>query len=147
MELSRALGDGPDYYLLLIATGFAAVAAAPVVCVFLWCRLWFGPAGGFLAAFAAEPVYFGARTLAETFAGHLLVVALWVLEPGYRVASRRRLFLGGALLGLVLVTRVQLAPALAACFCGRIGGRSARGSRQSRPASPRCWRRREPSTP
>jgi hypothetical protein len=120
MELSRALGDGPDYYLPLIAAGFAAVAAAPVVCAFLWCRLWFGAAGGLLAALAvaiaAEPVYFGARTLSESFAGHLLVVALWVLEPGYRVASRRRLFLGGALLGLILVTRVQLAPALAAAF-------------------------------
>ncbi|TLZ35413.1 MAG: hypothetical protein E6K32_17620, partial [Gammaproteobacteria bacterium] len=117
MELSRIIGDGPDYYLPVIAVGFAALAAAPVVCCFLWCRPLFGVGGALLAALAiavaAEPVYFGARTLSETVAGHLLVVALWVLEPGYRVIVRRRLFVGGALLGLVFVTRVQLAPAVA----------------------------------
>jgi phosphatidylinositol glycan class B len=116
MELSRLIGDGPDYYLPVIAVGFAALAAAPVVCCFLWCRPLFGVTGALLAglavAVAAEPVYFGARTLSETVAGHLLVVALWVLEPGYPVISRRRLFVGGALLGLVFATRVQLAPAI-----------------------------------
>jgi hypothetical protein len=117
MELSRIIGDGPDYYLPVIAIGFAALAAAPVVCCFLWCRPLFGVAGALLAglavAVAAEPVYFGARTLSETVAAHLLVLALWVLEPGYLVISRRRLFAGGALLALVFATRVQLAPALA----------------------------------
>jgi hypothetical protein len=117
MELSRIFGDGPAYYLPVIAVGFATLAAAPVVCAFLWCRPLFGVGGALLAglavAVAAEPVYFGARTLSETVAGHLLVVALWVLEPGYLVISRRRLFTGGSLLGLVLATRLQLAPAVA----------------------------------
>jgi phosphatidylinositol glycan class B len=117
MELSRILGDGPAYYLPVIAVGFAVLAAAPVVCAFLWCRPVFGVGGALLAGFAvavaAEPVYFGARTLSETVAGHLLVVALWALEPGYVVIFRRRLFVGGALLGLVFATRMQLAPALA----------------------------------
>ncbi len=117
MELSRIIGDGPDYYLPVIAVSFAALATAPVVCCFLWCRPLFGTTGALIAglavAIAAEPVYFGARTLSETVAGHLLVVALWLLEPGYPVGSQRRLFVGGALLGLSLMTRVQLAPALA----------------------------------
>jgi phosphatidylinositol glycan class B len=117
MELSRIIGDGPDYYLPVIAVGFAALAAAPVVCCFLWCRPLFGVTGALLAglavAVAAEPVYFGARTLSETVAAHLLVVALWVLEPGYLVISRSRLFVGGALLSLVFAARVQLAPAIA----------------------------------
>ncbi len=117
MELSRIIGNGPDYYLPVIAVGFAALAAAPVVCCFLWCRPLFGVTGallaGFAVAIAAEPVYFGARTLSETVAGHLLVAALWVLEPGYPVICRRQLFVGGALLGLVLAIRVQLAPASA----------------------------------
>ena len=116
MELSRIIGDGPDYYLPVIAVGFAGLAAAPVVCCFLWCRPLLGVAGALLAglavAVAAEPVYFGARTLSETVAGHLLVVGIWALEPGYPVVSRRRLFYGGALLGLVFATRVQLAPAI-----------------------------------
>jgi hypothetical protein len=117
MELSRISGDGPDYYLPVIAVGFAALAAAPVVCCFLWCRPLFGVTGALLAglavAIAAEPVYFGARTLSETVAGHLLIVAIWALEPGYPVISRRRQFVGGALLGFVFATRVQLAPAIA----------------------------------
>lgn len=117
MELSRIIGDGPDYYLPVIAVGFAALAAAPVVCCFLWCRPAFGLRGallgGMVVAVAPELVYFGARTLSEVVAAHLLVIALHVLEPGYRVTSRRRLFAGGALLALVFVTRVQLLPAVA----------------------------------
>jgi hypothetical protein len=58
-------------------------------------------------------VYFGGRTLSEIVAAHLLIIALYILEPGYRVTSRQRLFSGGALLGLVFVLRIQLGPALA----------------------------------
>ena len=117
MEFARIGGDGPDYYIPLIASSFAALAAAPVICSFLWGRRLFGLFGGWIAgavvAVAPEAVYFGARTLSETVAAHLLIVALYILEPGYRVTSRRRLFSGGALLGLVFVLRIQLAPALA----------------------------------
>jgi phosphatidylinositol glycan class B len=117
MELSRLAGEGPRYYLPLIAGGFAVLGAAPVVCSFLWCRPLFGALGSLLAAAAIavspELVYFGARTLSEVVAGHVLVIALYVLEPGYLVTSYRRLVIGGALLGLVFVTRVQLAPAVA----------------------------------
>jgi hypothetical protein len=117
MELSRIAGDGPGYYLPLIGGSFAALGAAPVVCSFLWCRPHFGAVGALLAAaaisVAPELVYFGARTLTEVVAGNVLVIALYVLEPGYRVTSYRRLVVGGALLGLVCVMRVQLAPAIA----------------------------------
>ena len=116
MELARIAGDGPDYYIPLIAGSFAALAAAPAVCCFLWGRRLFGLFGGWIAAtvvaVAPETVYFGARTLSETVAAHLLVVALYVLEPGCRVTSRRGLTAGGALLGLVFVLRIQLMPAL-----------------------------------
>jgi GPI mannosyltransferase 3 len=116
MDFSRAIGDGPDYYLPLIAFSFAALATAPVVCCFLWCRLLFGTGaaliGGMVVAVAAELVYFGARTLSEVAAAHLLLLALYVLEPGYQVRSRRRLFWGGVLFGLVFAIRVQLAPTL-----------------------------------
>ncbi len=116
MELSRIAGDGPDYYLPLTAVVLGALAAAPVVCCFLWCRPFFGLSGALLSglavAIAPELVYFGARTLSEVIAGHLLAVALYVLEPGHRVTGRRRPFAGGALLGLTFVIRVQLAPAL-----------------------------------
>jgi hypothetical protein len=116
MELSRIAGDGPDYYIPLIAGTFAVLAAAPVICCFLWGRRLFGSAGGWIAAavvaVAPEAVYFGARTLSETVAAHLLIVALYMLQPAYRAASRQRLFGGGVLLGLVFVLRIQLAAAL-----------------------------------
>lgn len=117
MELGRLLGDGPEYYLSAIAVGLGIVAAAPVVCAFLWCRRWFGLAGGFAAAaalaVAPELVYFGARALNEVVAAHLLVIALYLIEPGYPVADRRRLFAAGLVLGLVSLLRLQLAPAAA----------------------------------
>jgi hypothetical protein len=116
MEFSRIVGDGPGYYLPLIAVAFGALAATPVICAYLWCRPMFGIVGALLAAaavtIAPELVYFGARTLSEVVAAHLLVVALYVLEPGRRVTSFRRLLTGGALLGLVCVMRIQLAPAV-----------------------------------
>jgi GPI mannosyltransferase 3 len=114
MELARIAGDGPDYYLPVIAVAFAVLGTAPVVCCFLWCRRLFGLGGAFVAATAVavapELVYFGARTLSEVAAGHLLVAGLYVVEPGYRVNSPRRRFAGGALLGLVVLLRIQLAP-------------------------------------
>jgi phosphatidylinositol glycan class B len=117
LELSRAIGDGPDYYLPLIATTFAALGAVPVFCCFQWCRRRFGLTGAFLGAAlvaaAPEMVYFGARVLSEVIAAHLLVVAYYLLEPGYTVNSRRRIMAAGALFGLVCLLRVQLAPAVA----------------------------------
>ena len=38
MQLSRLIGDGPAYYLPLIATALALLASAPVLCCFLWAR-------------------------------------------------------------------------------------------------------------
>lgn len=116
MEAARLLGDGPAYYLPMIATAFAALATAPVICCYLWCRRAFGISGaivgGLVVAVAPELVYFGARTLMDVVAGHLLIVALYVIDPGYPVTSRRRAFIGGVLLGLLFVLRIQLAPVL-----------------------------------
>ena len=112
MEAARLFGDGPDYYLPVIAITFAALGTAPVICGYLWCRRSFGVSGailgGLVVAVAPELIYFGARPLMDVIAGHLLVIALYVLEPGYAVTNRRRLYLGGALLGALLVLRIQL---------------------------------------
>ncbi|HUK60168.1 MAG TPA: hypothetical protein VLV50_13140 [Stellaceae bacterium] len=117
MEAARIFGDGPDYYLPLIAVVFAAIAAIPVYCAFRWCERWFGLSGavlgGFIVAISPELVYFGARTLAEVLAGHLLILAIYLIEPVPEPAERRRLVAAGVLLGLILALRLQLAPALA----------------------------------
>jgi GPI mannosyltransferase 3 len=116
METARLVGDGPDYYLPLIAAVFAAIAALPVYCVFRWCERWFGLPGailgGFVVAIDPELVYFGARTLAEILSGHLLIAAIYLLETGASSVPRRRLVAAGALLGLIFALRLQLAPAL-----------------------------------
>src|SRR5436190_2272178 len=117
MELSRLLGDGPDYYLPVIAASFALLASAPVICCFLWARRGFGLASAFagaaVVAIAPELVYFGARTFSETVAAHLLLIGCFLLQPGYPDTSRRRLFTAGILLGLVCLLRIHLAPAVA----------------------------------
>lgn len=117
MEIARLIGDGPDYYLPIIAAAFAALSAAPVICCYLWCRRWFGLGGalvgGIAAAVAPELVYFGTRALTEVVAANIMVVALYLAQPGYPVGSRRRLCFAGALLGLVCLLRVQIAPAVA----------------------------------
>ena len=127
MEVSRLVGDGPEYYLPVVATGFALLASAPVLCCFLWARRWFGLAGAFaaaaLVAIAPELVYFGARTLTETAAAHLLVIGCFLLESGYPDSSRRRLFAAGILLGLACLLRIHLAPAVALVMLWKSWGR------------------------
>jgi Alg9-like mannosyltransferase family len=116
MELARLAGNGPDYYLPMVACAFALLAVVPVICCFLWASRLFGAASGLVAATvvatAPELVYFGARTLSEVVAAHLLIGAIYALEPGAPSNSRQRRFAGGVLLGLVCVIRVQLAPTL-----------------------------------
>lgn len=117
MELSRLVGDGPSYYLPLTATAFALLASAPIVCCFLWARRWYGPLPALAAALAVavspDLVYFGGRALTEVVAAHVLVIGCWLLDPGYPVTSRRRLFAAGLLFGLVCLLRIQLGPAVA----------------------------------
>jgi GPI mannosyltransferase 3 len=120
MELARAVRNGPDVYLPVIAVTFAAIGAVPVFCCFQWCRRKFGLAGaligGATVAMAPELVYFGARTLSEVFAAHLLVLAWYVIDRGHAVGSResrRRIAAASSLLAVVCLLRVQLAPTVA----------------------------------
>lgn len=117
MQLAQFLGDGPGYYLPVVYLAFAFLGAVPVVCCFLWSRRFFGLTGaiigGAVVAVAPDLVYFGARTLSEVVASHVLVAALYVLAPGYLVTCRRRLIAGGALLSLSFILRFHLGPAIA----------------------------------
>src|SRR5207237_1251983 len=72
---------------------------------------------------APELVYFGARPLSEVVAAHLLVIACYLIEPGYRIDSRRRMFVAGFLLGLVCLLRILLVPAIAVIALWSISGR------------------------
>jgi hypothetical protein len=114
MWAARLIGEGPVLYLPAIAVSMGVLALVPVACCFGWARKQCGLAGAIVAgiavAVAPELVYFGARSLSEVVAGHLMVGGAYLLQPG---AARRRLVGAGCLLGLVLALRVQLAPAVA----------------------------------
>ena len=117
MEFSRIVGAGPDYYLPAVTAGLAAIGTIPVFCCFQFCRRRFGLCGAVIGALAVatapELVYFGGRTLTEVLAGHLLVLACYLLDPADPVASWRRIAAAGALLALVCVVRVHLASVVA----------------------------------
>lgn len=119
MEATRPFGDAPQDYLGAIALALGLLACAPLLCAFAWSRRQFGLIAGCVAAAAVavapELVYFGARTLNDVVAAHVLVVACWLVAPGptYPTVSRRRIAAAGLLLGLVCLLRLQLAPAAA----------------------------------
>ena len=100
-----------------LGISFGLFACAPLVCCFLWCRNRSGPAAALAGALAPmlapEMIYFGARTLSEVVAAHVLIIAYYLMEPGHPVEFRRRLLAAGLLLGLACLLRLQLAPAAA----------------------------------
>ena len=117
MWLARLVGDGPAYYLPAIFGALSLLSAACVVVAFLWGRRFYGVAGGFIAAWAmalsVDAIYFGPRAGQEEIAAHLLVLATYLAEPGFRPQSTRRLIAAGLVFGLVFSVRFHLAPAIA----------------------------------
>lgn len=118
IELSRPFGDGPGVYIPFVGVALAALATAATLCGALWGRRFFGPTGMWVAGLATavclDAVYFGPRTLSEAVAAHILVIGLYLAEPGDAAAGWLRIALGGLLLGLAAMTRIQLAPAVVA---------------------------------
>jgi hypothetical protein len=117
MRISEFIGEGPVYYLSVIGACCAALASMSSVCAFLWGRRIFGLRAGLLAALVpltwVDGIYYGSRVLSEVIAAHILVVASYLVEPGYRIESRFRLAFAGFLLGAVAVLRIHLLPAMA----------------------------------
>jgi len=115
MVIAKILGAGPGVYLPLTWAVFSLPAAAAALCAGLWGAQRFGRAGGWIAALVAaswiDNLYFGGRVLSEAVGAHLLIIATYLAEPGYRVESRGRLLLAGFLAALAVVLRLQLAPA------------------------------------
>ncbi|MGH6983593.1 MAG: hypothetical protein ACREEI_05135 [Stellaceae bacterium] len=117
MRAAQFFGDGPTVYMPAIGMVFAALGAGSVVCAFLWGRrlygLWGGIIAGALTACWVDAVYFGPRTLSEAVAAHVLVIGLYLFAPGYAVQARSRLAIAGFLLGVAVLLRIQIAPAVA----------------------------------
>jgi len=116
IEVSRLFGEGPDFYIRFVGVALAMLSTAAALCGALWGRRFFGSAGmvvaGLVPAVSMEAIYFGPRTLSEVIAAHILVIGLYLTTPGDPVRGWSRLALGGFLLGLAALTRIQLAPAI-----------------------------------
>lgn len=126
MWLGSLFGDAPWLINLPIALFMAALACLPVYCAWGWGRAVSGRPGGFVAAALCviwvDLVYMSLHTLTEVVAGHLMVLGLFLGYPGSgTVVPRRRLFWSGLLLGLALVLRFHLSPALAVAALGICG--------------------------
>lgn len=116
MRLSDVFGGGPHIYLPLIAGVLSAIGAITTLCAFLWARRFFGTAAGIAVALISaswvDNMYFGGRSMTEVIAANLLVIAIYLVDPGYRIEHRGRLFAAGLLAGAVLALRIHLAPAV-----------------------------------
>ena len=117
MEFARIFGDGPAFYLPIIGVAMATLGATSALCAFMWGQRFYGLWGGVLAgtftAMWIDLCYFAPRTLSEVVAGHVLVIGLYLLAPGYAVTNKRRLMIAGFLFIMAVMMRVQLAPAVA----------------------------------
>jgi hypothetical protein len=123
MALAGLLGQGPSVYLPLTWGLFALGEGAMILCAGLWGARLYGRLGGLAVAVVAaswiDNLHFGGRALSEIVTGHLLVIAVWLAEPGYEVRDRRRLALSGFLATLAVLLRLQLAPAVAVLWLWR----------------------------
>ena len=117
MAMGELFGSPPSAGLAGVSVLICIVSLAPVICGFLWGRNVAGfPGGvitGLLNAVWFELVYFYAHPLSESFAGAALVAGLYLVYPGRGVPSERRMFVGAAMMGLPVVLRPQLVPAIA----------------------------------
>ncbi len=115
MAAAGLAGAGPQVYLPLTWALFSLPAAGAILCAGLWGRRAFGAAGGVAVALVAaswiDNLAFGGRVLSETVSAHLLIIAVWLAEPGHAVESRKRLALAGLLATLAVLLRLQLGPA------------------------------------
>jgi 4-amino-4-deoxy-L-arabinose transferase-like glycosyltransferase len=117
MWASRLFDAGPIYYLLVVYAMLSLLSTACILVVFLWGERFFGSITALVCAgivvFSTDLIYFGPRASPEVVSAHLVLVACYFAEPGFRAQSKSRLSLAGVLLGLGFALRIQLAPAIA----------------------------------
>jgi GPI mannosyltransferase 3 len=115
MWVGRLFGAAPIVYVGSVHLALAALATTTVLCSYFWgARLggrWSGLAAAALPAVWPDALYFGARTLSECVVAPLLVIVLYLIDAA-TPTSRRRLFIAGFLLGVIVTLRIQVAPAV-----------------------------------
>jgi hypothetical protein len=130
MRFAALFGSRPDVYLNAVAVAMSLLSLAVVACAFVWGRRVGGTMAalvtGFVAAVWFELIYFAPHTLSETMAMDVLTLGACLCDDEDGPVADRRLWLGGAMLGLSCVFRIQIAPAVAAIGVWLLWRRGAR---------------------
>jgi len=122
MKAASVFSSAPIAYLAACATALSLLSLAPVWAAFRTALAAFGLRGAIVAgatcALWYELVYFAPKALGEVAAGNLLVIGVLLADRiGHGITTSRRGVLGcAAVLALVAVMRMQLAPAAGTCF-------------------------------
>jgi phosphatidylinositol glycan class B len=112
--VSRLVGEDPRIALWSVAALLSLLSLPSILCAVLWGNSAAGRVGaiaaGMLNATWFEIAYFAPHALADSIAASLLIPGLFLLGVGHKNVPGRELLLGGALLGLTIAVRLQLAP-------------------------------------
>ena len=116
MQTARLIGDGPDVQNAAVAAVLALLSLPTVACCMLWGRQAAGEAGGLaagvLAACWSEMVLMSIHPLLDSVGTDVLVPGVFLLQRATSAGNTRSLWVAGAMLGLALDLRIQLAPAI-----------------------------------
>jgi hypothetical protein len=117
MALGRLVSANPLVGLAIIRLLMVAASLPIVWCAAMWGQRFYGRRGGWiagsLAAFWPDLWVLAPHTLEEVFGADVLVPAIYLVEAARGEARVRHIACAGFLLGLVVMLRLQLAPAIA----------------------------------
>jgi len=130
MRFAALFGSRPDVYLNAVAAVMSLLSLPVVACAFVWGRRAGGTTAalvtGFVAAVWFELIYFAPHTLSETMAMGVLPLGACLCDDQDGPVPDWRLWLGGSMLGLGCVFRIQIAPAVVAVGLWLLWRRGAR---------------------
>lgn len=113
MWVGQFFGDGSTGYLAATTLFLSFISLIPPAVTYLWARRKWG--GGWLPVVAMlfpllwfENIYFGPKSLFETFTIHLVAAAIFLVR--FDDGRWLRAFCGGLVLGICVITRPHLAP-------------------------------------
>ncbi len=116
LQAARLIGDGPAVQNAAVAIFLALLCLPSVACCMLWGRQAAGTAGGVaagvLAACWSDMVLMSIHPLLDGVGTDFLIPGVFLLQRAAATQRRSSFCAAGAVLGLALVFRLQLAPAI-----------------------------------
>jgi phosphatidylinositol glycan class B len=116
MQAARLIGDGPVVQSAAVALFLSLLSLPSVACCMVWGRQAAGVGGavaaGVLAAAWSEMVLMSVHPLLDGVGADFLVPGVFLLQRAVSNERKWQVFISGLMLGLTLVFRLQLAPAI-----------------------------------